>query len=83
MFPYFNALGADFHTGAVGKRRPLEVGVFAVLPGGIELRRADAIRIAAGDNRSFIADWTGFCHTFLPQVALCYHILHNMQGTWK
>ena len=65
MLPYLHALGADFHARAVGKGRPLEIGVFAIFSCGGEFCRAGAVRIAAGVYRSFIAGGTGFCHKYI------------------
>ena len=65
MLPYFHALGADLDTGAIGKRRPLEIWVFAGHSRRVKLGCADAVRVATGHDRSFTASWTGFCHKMI------------------
>ena len=60
MFALLHALGADFHTGAIGKFGPLEVGLLAGNAAWIVLGGADAVRVAARAHPRFIANWTEF-----------------------
>ncbi len=56
MFAFLDALGAEFHAGAVGEASPLEVGLLAGNTGGVELGGTDTVRVAACAHPALITN---------------------------
>ncbi len=63
MLSRLHAVRADFRPRASGKPHPLEVGLAAAFTDRVKFRRADTVRIAAADLRTFFADGALFGHT--------------------
>lgn len=55
MLSRLHASGADLHSLAVGKRGPLEIGIFSCFTRWVEFSSTNTIAILSRNHRSFIA----------------------------